>query len=154
MLFTPDERRALITVAGLLTLGLAVRLIAPGPPPPKGGGDSLLVVIAEGTEMGEIAPPAPPPGLLEEGKLRINEATSSELTALPRIGPVLADRIVLDRQENGPFRSSADLVRVRGIGSKTAQRLDQLVSYFLAPSISPADCTETMRYARQEIRQD
>jgi competence protein ComEA len=37
---------------------------------------------------------------------------------LPGIGPVLADRIVADRESNGPFHRIAEITRVPGIKEK------------------------------------
>ena len=144
MLFTPDERRALLTVGGLLTLGLCVRVLAPGPPPPEGGGDSLLVVLAMKTMEVESSSAPPPPGLIEEGKVRINEAGLSDLVSLPRIGPALAQRIIDDRARNGPFRSVDDLARVKGIGPKMVRQLAPFVSCRLAVE---ADCTANVQNA-------
>ena len=48
--------------------------------------------------------------------LDLNTATAEELTALPGIGEVLAQRIVDFRTENGPFRIIDELKDVRGIG--------------------------------------
>ena len=53
----------------------------------------------------------------------INRATAAELEALPGIGPALAQRIVADREVNGPFRRPQDLTRVAGIGAKTLEKL-------------------------------
>lgn len=63
-----------------------------------------------------------PPGILETGKLRINDATAEQLEALPGIGPSLAQRILAARRER-PFSSVEDLRRVSGIGPKTLERL-------------------------------
>lgn len=52
-----------------------------------------------------------------------NSASPARMTLLPRIGPVLALRIVEERESNGPFRSASDLARVRGIGPKTVERI-------------------------------
>ena len=46
----------------------------------------------------------------------VNRASVGELEALSGIGPVIARRIVVHREETGPFRQVADLIRVRGIG--------------------------------------
>lgn len=66
-------------------------------------------------------PPAP------AGPINVNTASAAELEGLPDIGPVLAARIVADRERNGPFRSVDDLDRVAGIGSATLARLRPLV---------------------------
>ncbi len=49
----------------------------------------------------------------------VNAAGPDELGLLPRVGPSLAAAIVADRDARGPFRSVADLDRVRGIGPAT-----------------------------------
>jgi len=55
--------------------------------------------------------------------VNVNEADWPELSVLPGIGPVLAQRIVASREKDGPFRSVDDLRRVRGIGPITVERL-------------------------------
>lgn len=50
------------------------------------------------------------------GKIHLNQATASELDSLPGVGPVIAERIVSYREENGPFESIEDLLDVPGIG--------------------------------------
>ena len=52
----------------------------------------------------------------EPGPLDLNRATAQELTMLPGIGEVLAQRIVDYRNANGPFASVDDLLEVNGIG--------------------------------------
>ena len=53
----------------------------------------------------------------------INKATVDEFTKLQGVGEGLAQRIVADRQKNGPFKTTEDLMRVPGIGQK---KFDQL----------------------------
>ena len=50
-----------------------------------------------------------------------NTAMAIELRLLPGIGEKLAEAIILDRNQNGPFEVPADLQRVRGIGPKKAE---------------------------------
>jgi competence protein ComEA len=57
------------------------------------------------------------------GPVDVNTATAAELEQLPGIGPVLAARIVVDREDNGPYRSLDDLTRVKGIGPEAVERL-------------------------------
>ena len=46
----------------------------------------------------------------EENRVNINTASASELDALPGIGPVLAQRIIDRRTEQGPFTSVEELL--------------------------------------------
>ncbi|MCK4448882.1 MAG: helix-hairpin-helix domain-containing protein, partial [Candidatus Marinimicrobia bacterium] len=42
---------------------------------------------------------------------------------IPKIGPVTAERIILYRMENGRFNSIEELIKVKGIGKKTMERI-------------------------------
>lgn len=53
----------------------------------------------------------------------INTATQSELESLPGIGPSKARAILEYRQQHGPFQSVDELVKVKGIGPATVERL-------------------------------
>ncbi len=55
--------------------------------------------------------------------LSINRAEIKDLEQIPRIGPVLARRIVADRDRLGSFKRPEDLLRVAGIGTATLDRL-------------------------------
>ena len=61
------------------------------------------------------------------GKININEASAAELEALPGIGPALAQRILDERQANGPFQRSEDITRVNGIGPSCCERIAPLI---------------------------
>ncbi|MEX2534837.1 MAG: ComEA family DNA-binding protein [Trueperaceae bacterium] len=52
-------------------------------------------------------------------RISINSASTSELDDLPGVGPVTADRIIAGR----PYTRLEDLLRVKGIGEKTLERL-------------------------------
>jgi competence ComEA-like helix-hairpin-helix protein len=56
-------------------------------------------------------------------RLDLNTATWVELAQLDGVGETLAQRIVDDRETNGPFGVVDDLDRVKGIGPKTLKRL-------------------------------
>ena len=51
--------------------------------------------------------------------VNINEAAWPELSQLPGIGPKMASRIIEYRDSQGPFRTTEDLMNVKGIGKKT-----------------------------------
>lgn len=55
--------------------------------------------------------------------VNINTATLEQLQTLPGIGPVLAQRILDYREENGPFLSVSELTMVSGIGISTLEKL-------------------------------
>ena len=61
------------------------------------------------------------------GKVNLNTAGLEELGTLPRVGPVLAQRIVDWRQEHGRFKTVQELDAVDGIGPKLLEALLPLV---------------------------
>lgn len=69
---------------------------------------------------------APPLVLLTPNSININTATKSELTLLPGIGDAYAERIILYREDYGPFTSPEELLNISGIGTR---RLEQIKPY-------------------------
>ncbi|WP_165313186.1 helix-hairpin-helix domain-containing protein [Rothia halotolerans] len=63
-----------------------------------------------------------------EGRINLNTATAAELQTLPRVGPVLSERIVDWREQNGPFASVQELDAVPGIGDAMMASLEPLVT--------------------------
>jgi competence protein ComEA len=61
------------------------------------------------------------------GRVMLNSATVAQLMGLPGIGPVLAERIVRHREQNGPFAEVEDLLDVTGIGEAKLLELRELV---------------------------
>ncbi len=57
-------------------------------------------------------------------KVNINTASVEQLTALPGVGPKLAARIVEYRQKSGTFRSTQELMNVKGVGEKNYARIE------------------------------
>ena len=69
------------------------------------------------------------PALTEEGVLvSINSGTAEQLMTVPGIGPVMAGRIIEWRQNEGSFQSIDDLIKVKGIGAKTLEKIRPYVS--------------------------
>ncbi|MEG0026936.1 MAG: ComEA family DNA-binding protein [Raoultibacter sp.] len=57
-------------------------------------------------------------GEISATKININSASLEELDSLDGIGVSTAQRIIADREAQGPFRTIEDLKRVSGIGEK------------------------------------
>lgn len=64
----------------------------------------------------------------------VNAADEEELAQLPGVGPTIAERIVHSRADEGPYASIDDLLRVRGVGPKT---LDRVRPFIKPPAASP-----------------
>lgn len=56
-------------------------------------------------------------------RVDLNRAEWPELAQLPDIGPTLADRIVESRETEGPYLDHEELLRVKGIGPKTLEKI-------------------------------
>jgi len=78
---------------------------------------------------GSARPPRPGTDPVDgkPARLDLNRAGPRELERLPGIGPVLAQRILVLRENVGRFRRLEELQSVRGIGSATIERLRPLV---------------------------
>lgn len=109
--------------AALQSLNLA-RILADG--------EQVYVPTTDEVAAGVVAPPAVPGAVLGAsaagGLIDINRATAAELDALPGVGPSTAQKIVDDRETNGPFATPEDLMRVPGIGAKKFDALRDLVT--------------------------
>ncbi len=81
--------------------------------------------------------PSLPEARPHRGRINVNVAPQEELERLPRIGPVMAQRIIDYRETHGPFERVEELSRVRGIGPKTLERLRPLV-VLTTPGPTPA----------------
>jgi len=60
-------------------------------------------------------------------KVSLNAGTASDLQVLPGIGEVTAERIIAFRDQNGPFASVDDLIKVKGVGNKTLEKIRPLL---------------------------
>ena len=61
--------------------------------------------------------------------IEINQAPANELEALPGMGPVLAQRIIDERNRVGKFSTQEDLLKVNGIGKKKLAKIkDKIIS--------------------------
>ena len=77
----------------------------------------------------ETAVQAPPEDVVPEFPLLdLNTASAEELAELPGIGAELAERVAAWREENGPFETVEDLMKVSGIGEKKLEGLRDRVT--------------------------
>ena len=115
----PNADLAAINLAAPVQDGLQIRVPLQG--------ETLAPAAPEGAADG--APAADPPGGFgPPGRVNINTADIDELDTLPRIGPVLAERIVQWRAAHGAFTRPEDLDAVPGIGETMLAALVPLVS--------------------------
>jgi comEA protein len=121
------ERRALFLASALVAVGAAARVgLGPGEAtfawrPRTGPSPSLdstqARVDREVARAARIATPLAPGERIDP-----NLAPTEELQRLPGIGPRKAAAII-DSRRADPFRSVDDLMRVRGLGPATVERL-------------------------------
>jgi competence protein ComEA len=96
-------------------------------------GQQIVVPTKDQVASGSLPAPAGAPGpggspqTAAAAKVDLNAADTTQLDALPGIGPSTAAKIVADRQANGRFKSLDDLGRVSGIGPKKLDGLKDLV---------------------------
>jgi competence ComEA-like helix-hairpin-helix protein len=134
--FTDNEKRILIVLGAGLVIGIAIAAYQ---------GHRAELDIPDFSEIyahtdsvfhersARIPKPggtdAPPLALLAEGSININTASKEELTLLPGIGDVFAERIILYREDNGAFESDRDLLNVSGIGERRLEIIRPYITY-------------------------
>ena len=109
----PDQ----LNLAAVLEDGQKVLVPRQGEPVPD--------VSAPGSDTN--ARGSPDSGSTPAGKINLNTAGAEELATLPRVGPVLAQRIVDWRKEHGKFQRVEELDAVDGFGPKLLEGLLPLV---------------------------
>src|SRR5690606_18692746 len=67
-------------------------------------------------------------GARSDGRVDLNTADTAALQTLPGVGPAIAARIIAWRETSGGFRSVADLLAVSGIGPRTFESIQPLVT--------------------------
>jgi competence ComEA-like helix-hairpin-helix protein len=146
---TDAERSSLAVLIGLLAAGyLVVAWRAwrePEGPPPVDARDVAFIQQAARLEVGET-PAEPLPDGKAQGRARkapggpvdINRADSLGLLAVPGLGPVKVGALLARRRALGPFTSVEDLLKVKGIGPATLDKLRGHVRITQAVSAPPA----------------
>ena len=93
----------------------------------RGGGNSVPVVHAAPTQV-QSEEQTIPDSLIPGERINLNTAPAVELRRLPGIGEKKAADIVAFREENGPFQSVEELMRVAGIGEVTLNALRDYIT--------------------------
>jgi len=62
------------------------------------------------------------------GPININTAGPEELAKLPGIGPKTAEEIVNYRKDHGPFKTTRDLINVKGVGDKKFEAIQDKIT--------------------------
>lgn len=91
----------------------------------------LSILLASPMSTAQAAPrrakQAPPSAPDAAGVININTAEPDQLRLLPGIGPSKAQRIVAYRTRR-KFKHAYEIIRVRGIGRRTFQRLKRFLT--------------------------
>lgn len=61
-------------------------------------------------------------------KININTASTNELVKLPGIGEKIAKNIINYRHQNGPFRDTKELLKVKRIGPKILIKIQDMIT--------------------------
>lgn len=86
-------------------------------------GEQQTVDVVAGSGPGEASAGAS----VASDLVNINTANASELQTLSGIGPSMAQSIIDERTQNGPFTSIDDLMRVSGIGEKKFAKIKDCI---------------------------
>ncbi len=86
-------------------------------------GEQQTVSDVTGSGPGE----APVGASVASDLVNINTANAAELQTLSGIGPSMAQSIIDERTQNGPFTSIEDLMRVSGIGEKKFAKIKDCI---------------------------
>jgi len=86
-------------------------------------GLALVALLLLAATPAAVAAPQAKNAASAEAPVDLNTASVEQLTTIPGIGRVTAERIVQWREQNGPFRRPEDLMKVKGIGDKSFDKL-------------------------------
>jgi len=119
--FLDSAAHEAVNLAAELDDGTQVHILTRKEFEEQGGGIAAVITNSSSSEVtGESN--------AGDGLVNLNMADSTTLQTLPGIGPVTADKVIADREANGPYSSLEDLTRVSGIGPKRVEGLEGIAS--------------------------
>ncbi|WIG97042.1 helix-hairpin-helix domain-containing protein [Myxococcus sp. SDU36] len=130
---------ALAAVAlGVLSVGVVARLRWPDAAPALDCAAASVRIRPDGVAVcGDGAVPTGAQALALGRPLDLNSATEEELALLPGVGRSLARSLVEAREEQGGFKSWADVDAVRGVGAAKLQTLRAAAALGAPPDAGP-----------------
>ncbi len=122
--FTHRDRIAIACISALILVGWGARLFLL----PKAKEDVRLIhhAVSPPALLGDSTFTAKKTG--EPLLVNINTADSRILETLPMIGPSKAKEIIKYREEHGRFLKSSDIMRVKGIGPSTYEKIEKRIT--------------------------
>lgn len=141
--FTRNEIKVVLFLVATFLAGLTIRWYAQSSGDLPGAmvydySESDRTFVERSQKLAELLKPVPPSTaqrtpppqktLPAPNSINLNTATKDMLMRLPGIGEKYAERIILFREDHGPFESVEQLVRVRGIGPKSLEKVRQYVT--------------------------
>ncbi len=103
---------------------------------PSGNGRVAAVSPFAIPSLADQPATSPVPKRFHQSPIDLNSATGHDFEGLPGVGPKLAERILAYRRSIGAFHSLDELQAVKGIGSKTFERIRPLVTVTSDPGLS------------------
>jgi competence protein ComEA len=125
---TATEQRVILFLAATFLIGAGIRLYQETFPSQQKfdyrSADSTFASLSESLR----ADTTENMDRTDDQLININSATKDKLMSLPGIGSVIAERIILFREDEGPFTSIDDLRKVKGVSTKKFQQLKARVT--------------------------
>ncbi|HLF14499.1 MAG TPA: helix-hairpin-helix domain-containing protein [Bacteroidota bacterium] len=138
--FTSTERIVVLSLVGAFIVGLGIRLFNNDAASPRFDYSASDAEFARKSAARTVAttsagmpdslagrtgnrPPKVSGAAGRPLRVDLNRASKRELMGLPGIGEVIAERILLYREEHGAFGGVADLLKINGIGKKKLEMI-------------------------------
>ena len=124
--FTKNEQKVFLFLAAVFLAGVAIKIYNTYVIPPVAQpfdysqSDSIFIERSKMLLNDSVTTAR---GTIAHRSINLNAATKTELMMLPGIGEAMAERILLYREEKGPFKSVNGLKNVKGIGEKKFEKL-------------------------------